>query len=87
MQMDPPPSGGAGNLALWGVVITIVLAGFGGVYSIAQSVSEIKTKLDRNCGYIKDISIGLRLQALTEERLRDARGHGATVPFFPDVAC
>lgn len=70
----------AGQVALWAIAVTVILAGFGGIYSLAQSVGEVNHKLDRNCGYIRDISIGLQLhEAVTDGDTRR--------PVFPDVRC
>ena len=56
-----------------------------------QSVSEVNTKLDRNCAILKDISLGLRLHDIREFNLLQNVPHGARngVAFgsFPNVTC
>ncbi len=89
--MNKAGDGGGGQMAILAVVVTVVLAMFGGIYSLAQSVSEVNTKLDRNCAILKDISLGLRLHDIREFNLLQNVPHGARngVAFgsFPNVTC
>ena len=73
------------GIALWGVLITVLIASFGGIWSLAQSVAEVNNKLDRNCGYLRDISIGLQLHEV-ERQSAGARIH-AVPTLFPSIRC
>jgi hypothetical protein len=67
---------------LWAIVISIVIAAFGGIYNLSQTVGAVNDKLDRNCRIIVTLEQDIRFHVVTTE-------HGGRKPFapFPEVSC
>jgi hypothetical protein len=88
MVMDRDKGGVAGQLAVWGIATTIFLAAFGGVYSLAQSMSEVNAKLDRNCRILVQLDQDIRLHVLSEGQRDLPPGvRRGTLDVFPNVSC
>lgn len=67
-------------------MVTVILAGFGGIYSLAQSVATVNQKLDRNCRILVTLDQDIRLHALSDRDIV-RRVHADGFAQFPNVSC
>ena len=56
---------------VWAIIATVVLAGFGAIWSLAQTAGDIEAQLETNCRFIEQLDQDVRLLIVLDESAGD----------------